>query len=159
MRERKGKRDRERNRQRGRELERDTLSERAIRVAGCGSIVKVSEPRSKKSRHLTPLPLRLSAFPLFIPFSPSVPPSVSSAHSAHMWRESDHTDAQILLSYQRYFTLFMFYLFLSLHTLIGRLQHKCKKSKEPPSCIWCCWIYKCFPFSPKIHCYFLKSMK
>lgn len=48
--ERKREKVREINRQRGRE--RETLSERAIRVAGCGSIVKVSEPRSKKSRHL-----------------------------------------------------------------------------------------------------------
>ena len=42
-----------RKRQRGREGEQVTLLERAIEIAGCGSIVKVSESRSKKSLHLT----------------------------------------------------------------------------------------------------------
>lgn len=98
--ERRRERKRGRNRQRGREWEWETLPERAIRVAGCGSIVKVSEPRSKKSRHLTPSPPSPPVcFPAVHPLSsPSVPPSVSSAHSAHTWRKSDLTDCTNILS-------------------------------------------------------------
>lgn len=137
--------------------------ERAIRVGG--SIVKVSESRSKESRHLTPPPSPPSlpvCFPTVHPFLPiSPPPSVSSTHSAHTWRESDFAVAQILLYSYIVIIPEVFYSFFKIHFSIyfdkGHYRISVKSEKNDAVV---CDVTECInAFLSLIYCYFLKSSK